>query len=217
MSAWSDRSESIDALAAALVKAVGELTDVPKGRQVNAGPMKYRYADLGDALGMVRPVLARHGVAVLQQVTSESGSVLVWTTLLHSSGQFMTQAPLGMPEGKTPQATGSAITYARRYALLAALGLATDDDDGQSAASAPVVRSNGRSQSERASTTPTERTPAEGRIRAILSDLPPDERAAFREAFVDEWGAPLSELEPSLHPAALEWLEAFTAAPLVVD
>lgn len=217
MSAWHDRSESIDALAAALVKAVGELSDVPKGRQVNAGPMRYRYADLGDALGMVRPVLAKHGIAVLQQVTSEPGTVQVWTTLLHSSGQFLTQAPLGMPEGKTPQATGSAITYARRYALLAALGLATEDDDGQSAASTPVVRSNGRSQPERPSTTPTARTPAEGRIRAILGDLPADERAAFREAFVDEWGAPLSELEPSLHPAALEWLEAMLAAPVVVD
>jgi len=120
-----------------------------------------------------------------------------------------------MPEGKTPQATGSAITYARRYALLAALGLATEDDDGQTAASTPTLRSNGRSQPERASTTPTERTPAEGRIRAILSDLPPDERAAFREAFVDEWGCPLSELEPSLHPGALAWLEDMLQAPVV--
>lgn len=217
MSAWHDRSETIDALAAALVKAVGELSDVPKGRQVNAGPMRYRYADLGDALGMVRPVLARHGIAVLQQVTSEPGTVQVWTTLLHSSGQFLTQAPLGMPEGKTPQATGSAITYARRYALLAALGLATEDDDGQSAASTPVVRSNGRSLPERPSTALTQRTPEEGRIRALLADLPPDERTAFREAFIDEWGCPLSELEPSLHPGALAWLEDMLAAPVVVD
>jgi hypothetical protein len=217
VSAWHDRSETIDALAAALVKAVGELSDVPKGRQVNAGPMRYRYADLGDALGMVRPVLAKHGIAVLQQVTSEPGTVQVWTTLLHSSGQYMTQAPLGMPEGKTPQATGSAITYARRYALLAALGLATEDDDGQSAASTPTLRSNGRSQPDRPSTTPTQRTPEEGRIRVLLGDLPPDERAAFREAFVDEWGCPLSELEPSLHPGALAWLEDMLAAPVVVD
>jgi hypothetical protein len=215
VSAWHDRSETIDALAAALVKAVGELTDVPKGRQVNAGPMRYKYADLGDALGMVRPVLAKHGIAVLQQVTSEPGTVYIWTTLLHESGQYMTQAPLGMNSGKTPQQTGSAISYGRRYALLAALGLATEDDDGQSAASTPVVRSHGRSQPERPSTTPTQRTPEEGRIRALLGDLPADERAAFREAFVDEWGCPLSELEPSLHPGALAWLEAMLAAPVV--
>jgi hypothetical protein len=150
-------------------------------------------------------------------VTGEPGStdVLIFTTILHESGQFITLAPLRMAAGTTPQATGSAITYGRRYALLAALGLAAEDDDGQSAASTPTLRSQSRSQSKRPSTTPTERTPAEGRIRAILSNLLDDERAAFQEAFVDEWGAPLSKLEPSLHLAALEWLEAFTASPKV--
>jgi hypothetical protein len=214
VSAWHDRSETIDALAAALVKAVGELSDVPKGRQVNAGPMKYRYADLGDALGMVRPVLARHGIAVLQQVTSEPGTVQVWTTLLHCSGQFMTQAPLGMPEGKTPQQTGSAITYARRYALLAALGLATEDDDGQTAAQASMGRSVSHQQPERAQAALPQRTPEEGKIRALLADLLPDERFAMREAFVDQWGCPLTALEPSLHPAALAWLEDLLHSPL---
>lgn len=221
MNAWHDRSPSIDVLAAALVQAVGELSDVPKGREANVGQYRYRYADLADLLGMARPVLARHGIAVLQQVTSEPGTVLVWTTFVHTSGQYITQAPFGMADGKTPQATGSAVTYARRYALLAALGLAAEDDDGQHATNAAGSRSEPRSTAGRASGASkppvANRTTQEAEIRRLLGDLPSDERAAFREAFIDEWGVALSELEPSLHPAALVWLEQMLAAPLIEE
>jgi hypothetical protein len=217
VSAWHDRSESIDGIASAMSKALGDMTDVVKTQTANAGQYGYTYATLADVLGMARPVLAKHNLCVTQAAESIAAEVIIYTTVLHSSGQFLSAHPLRLPIGKTPQSVGSAISYGKRYAIMAVLGLATEDDDGQSAASTPVVRSQSRSQPERPSTTPTARTPEEGRIRAILSDLPPDERAAFREAFVDEWGAPLSELEPSLHPAALAWLEAFTAAPLVVD
>jgi hypothetical protein len=217
VSAWHDTSDSLDKICPALVAALGKLTDIPKGRIADTGKYRYSFADLSDLLGMARPILTAHGLAVLQPVTGEPGStdVLIFTTILHESGQFITLAPLRMAAGTTPQATGSAITYGRRYALLAALGLAAEDDDGQSAASTPTLRSKGRLQPERPSTTATQRTPEEARIRALLADLAPDERAAFREAFVDEWGCPLSELEPSLHPAALAWLEDMLAAPVV--
>ncbi len=215
MSAWHDRSESIDGIASAMSKALGDMTDVVKTQTANAGQYGYTYATLADVLGMARPVLAKHGLCVTQAAESTAVEVVIYTTVLHSSGQFLSAHPLRLPIGKTPQSVGSAISYGKRYAIMAVLGLATDDDDGQSAASASLGRSQSRSQPERASTAPVYRTPEEGRIRVLLGDLAPDERAAMREAFVDEWGAPLSELEPSLHPAALEWLEAMLAAPVV--
>jgi len=52
---------------------------------------------------------------------------------MHTSGEFLTHKPTRLPVGMDAQKTGSAITYARRYSLMAALGLATEDDDGASA------------------------------------------------------------------------------------
>jgi hypothetical protein len=201
VSAWHDKSESLDKLSAALVGALGKLSDVPKGRTADTGKYRYTYADLGDLLGMARPILAGHGLAVLQPVTVEpdSSDVLVYTTLLHESGQWLTLAPLRMAAGTTQQATGSAITYGRRYALLAALGLAAEDDDGQQA-----------SQLRRPTTTlPTPaqppRTEEEAEVRRLVAALSKPQREMIGAAFVEEFGEPLRQLPTSLHAAALEW------------
>lgn len=201
MNAWHDTSDSLDKIAPALVIALGKLTDVPKGRTADTGKYRYTFADLSDLLGMARPILSAHGLAVLQPVTVEQGStdVLVWTTLLHTSGQFITLAPLRMAAGTTPQATGSAITYGRRYALLAALGLAAEDDDGQQASqprrAAPPPRP----------TTQPPRTDDEAEVRRLVAQLSKPQRDMIGAAFVEEFGEPLRELPTSLHPAALEW------------
>lgn len=133
MSAFADRSETIGELAKALTAALGELEDVVKTQTAKAGTFSYKYATLADALGMARPILAKHGVAVMQTAETDENVVSVWTTLMHSSGEFLTHQPTRLPSGADAQKTGSAITYARRYSLMAALGLATEDDDGASA------------------------------------------------------------------------------------
>ena len=120
-------------LYAALVAAMGELSDVPKGQTATAGTYSYQYADLATVLTYVRPILAKHGLAVTQPVTALDGSVVVETVILHTSGESLAFGKLSMPRGQTPQQTGSAITYARRYSLLSTLGLATADDDGAAA------------------------------------------------------------------------------------
>jgi hypothetical protein len=135
--AWSDRSASIEDLSAALVKALGEMRDITKGQKANAGTYSYTYADLAAVLEVARPALAKHGCAVTQTAETSRDSVTVWTTVLHTSGQFVTSKPVRFPPGATPQQTGSAVTYARRYGLMAMLGLAAEDDDGQQAAAAP--------------------------------------------------------------------------------
>lgn len=133
-------SESIAQLANALVAANADLTDVQKKGSASiptksGGTYSYAYATLPDILQSVRPVLAKHGLAVLQNATiGHDGNLYVSTMLIHHSGEYLALEPLPMPLGHTAQETGSAITYGRRYHLLAALGLAADDDDDGSTA-----------------------------------------------------------------------------------
>jgi len=127
---------------AALVAALNELPRIAKGNTAkvpmkSGGTYSYTYADLGDVIDSVRPVLYKHGLAVMQDVTGEGRSVFVQTIILHTSGDVLRFGPISLPAGDTPQTMGSAVTYCRRYALLAALGIATEDDDGQAAKPAP--------------------------------------------------------------------------------
>lgn len=207
MSAFADRSDEIDLLAAALVAASAEMTDIPKNRQADTGKYGYKYADLGDALEIARPVLSRHGLAVTQAAEVAEGEAVVWTTLLHASGQFITAAPTRLAAGLTAQSAGSAITYARRYALLAVLGLATDDDDGASAgvrqSPAPARQSAPRA---RQSATPNVRSSAEAQIRAIVAAIPQPIVAVFRGRFEEEFGCRLTDLPAERHDEALRWV-----------
>lgn len=121
----------------ALVAAVGELTNPPKKSKANLGHGKpYEYADLALILNHVRPILHKHGFALMQDVTQDDGRLSVTTVLHHTSGESLRFGPLAGPGGSKWQDLGSAITYARRYALCAALGIAGDEDDD--GASAPV-------------------------------------------------------------------------------
>lgn len=131
-------------IAAAFVAAQAEMPEITKGRKANVGNYSYTYADLGDVINTVRPTLIKHGLAVAQDVSRHERMIEVFTLLVHKSGESVSFGPMGFESGSTPQASGSAVTYARRYSLLAALGLATEDDDGQSAAKDKQAR-QGRS------------------------------------------------------------------------
>lgn len=105
----------------------------------------YRYADLTEIVRIVRPILNRHGIALSwdSAAVSNSGTVSVGVSLYHSEGGVLRFMPISVPydSGKgrnTAQAVGSALTYAKRYAISAALGLSTDEDDDGNAAGAPL-------------------------------------------------------------------------------
>lgn len=117
-------------LAQALAAANTELTNPHKDAKADTGTYGYSYATLDSVTALVRPVLARHGISVLQdpKITDE-GRLAVTTTLLHTSGETMVFGPLVGPLGSSWQQVGGAISYARRYQLLACLGLAAGDDD----------------------------------------------------------------------------------------
>lgn len=122
----------ITKLAPALVAAIGELENPRKDKRGNYGS----YADLAAILELVRPVLARHKLALLQPTHRMADAVGVSTRILHESGEWLESEVLWLPAGANAQTAGSAITYARRYSLTALLGIAGDDDDDDGRASA---------------------------------------------------------------------------------
>jgi hypothetical protein len=202
---WADSSDQIDALAASLVKALGEMHDLPKTQTANVGKFNYSYATLADALQLARPIFAKHDLALTQTVATLNNEIAVYTTVIHSSGQFVTPFPLTMPVGKTAQETGSAATYGRRYSLMAVLGLATEDDDGASAG--PRVRRETTRTPSKPREEPEGRTQSETEIRRMLGALSKDEVDTFRADFVGEFGVALKDLEPTLHEAAHAWVQ----------
>lgn len=116
-------------LYAAFATAQAQFINPPKTKTAKVGSYSYTYADLPEILDAVRPVLAEHGLAVLQSVASMDGMVGVKTILVHRSGESTESAVLWLPAGDTPQQAGSAVTYARRYSLCGFLGIAADEDD----------------------------------------------------------------------------------------
>ncbi len=128
------RSADIKELAIALTKAQAQIKSVSKDAfNPHFGS---KYADLSSVLEAIKEPFAANGLCLTQHPTSRNGEVVVTSILLHISGQFLESDLPMIPDKKTPQGFGSAITYARRYAAMAIAGLAPDDDDGN-AASAP--------------------------------------------------------------------------------
>lgn len=125
-----ERSESIKAIAPAFAAFQKEVENPPLNA---ANPFfKSNYADLPSILKSNRPLLASHGLAVHQDVTAEG----IYTLLMHDSGEWILAGPLPLVVDKSSmQAEGSAITYGRRYALCAVLGIAGEgeDDDANTA------------------------------------------------------------------------------------
>jgi hypothetical protein len=128
---FSTMSPSIGALAAALAKAQGELRHAQKDRE---NPhFKSRYADLASVIDAVREPLSKNGLSYTQLPSSSPDGVVLTTILLHTSGEWVT-SHLTVPLTKRDaQGVGSALTYARRYALASMVGIAQEDDDGNAA------------------------------------------------------------------------------------
>jgi hypothetical protein len=132
-------SESIAKIADALAKAQIEMGRVVKDKTAKVqtkagGSYSFDYADLASVLDVVKPALAKHGIAVVQAAALEGDKVNVETRLLHSSGEWIESALAVKPEDTAPQKIGSAITYARRYALSCMVGVASEEDDDGNAA-----------------------------------------------------------------------------------
>src|SRR5699024_6219209 len=128
-----NKSESIKNLAIALSKFQGEVEN-PTNTAENPF-FKSKYAPLEEVLNTVRPILSKHGLSIVQAPSTEENNITISTTLVHESGEYMEFPKLSLKMDKvTAQGAGSAITYARRYAISAILGISSeDDDDGNNA------------------------------------------------------------------------------------
>ena len=134
------QSENIAKLATALSIVQGKLTHAKKD---SANPFfKSKYADLESVWDACRELLANNGLAVAQfpgTYCELDHSMSLTTLLTHSSGEWISQemsVPVTKPDA---QGAGSCLTYMRRYALAAVVGVVQADDDGN-AASKPVVK-----------------------------------------------------------------------------
>lgn len=122
--------------AAAFVAMQSEMRSPPFDRTNPA--FKSGYASLASVMETVRPILHRHGFAVLQEVGERQGRLTLTTTLLHTSGESVAHR-CAHKSSDNIQQVGSAISYLRRYALMAMLGIVGEvDDDGESAESKPA-------------------------------------------------------------------------------
>lgn len=123
-----NKSDSIKNIAEALCKFQSEIESISKDAE---NPFfKSSYASLPAIIEATREPLAKHGLSYAQ---FPSGDSELDTILMHTSGEWISASFAMKPVDQKPQSVGSAITYARRYALCAILGLQVDDDDGNEA------------------------------------------------------------------------------------
>jgi len=152
-----------------------------------------KYADLAHVVEAVVPALNENGIAVIQSPSYDGELVRVTTTLLHESGASVTGV-LGLKPSKAdPQGVGSAITYGRRYSLLAMTGAAPGDDDGNAASQPSNDRSGPTVSQDQADT-------LQALAEEVGADLP---------KFLKYFGAPtLKDIPANKYGAAVAALEA---------
>ena len=137
-----NKSDSIAGLAKAMAKAQATLEGASKDR---TNPhFKAAYATLSSVVDAVKSATANTGLSYTQVIHDKESAACVETIIMHESGEFLCCGPMSVPVSKhDAQGFGSALTYARRYSLSAAFGVAPEDDDGNAAAKTAPEKKNG--------------------------------------------------------------------------
>lgn len=194
-------------VAQALVAAQADFPQLERSKTVTVRGMNrktgreyeytFAYAPFDAIIAAVRPVLAQHKLAISQALSHLDGQLALRTVILHESGERIEDVcPIPVGPDATSQEVGSAITYLRRYALCAILGLvAEDDDDGNAASGNRIVSARRRGAGE----------PADGEG----SDAPPEGRAPSPSpAFQAPRGTASDKQKGMLRALARELVEA---------
>lgn len=197
---WQERSENVADLYAAMGKAFGQLKNAPRTcfsnwakKDRKTGELLPDYADLATVFDTIRSVYGANGLSIRQTFSPyrDDGTIMLVTTIGHSSGQFE-RSYLPMKGNVPPQELAKVVTYLKRVAICAAVGIAADDDDdGESAnRSTAVATAND-----------------EARIEKALSDkIRSAKDATGRKAEIDRAARGVSE--GMLPSAALDRLKA---------
>src|SRR3984885_12640663 len=140
-------SETIGAIAAAMAKAQGELSNPERSLSATIrspfpreADRTFRYASLASGLEIVRKCLGQHEIATVQTTAIDQGTgqIQLTTLLAHASGEWISSDWPVCASNETPHRMGAALTYARRYVLFALVGIAGEDDlDAPETLSAP--------------------------------------------------------------------------------
>lgn len=173
-------------LSAALVKALAEIEGAAKDK-VNPH-FKSKYADIGSVIDAIKPVLAKHELGFTQHPQPSENGIIIETMLHHSSGQSLSLGTLYVPANKQdPQAFGSALTYARRYALMTAFGVPAEDDDGNAAARSTPANNGHQARQAEARDAPFPQGPAKNKteLKAMGRDLWADVLACEDKSALD--------------------------------
>jgi hypothetical protein len=224
-------SDRIGALAAALAKAQAEIANPEKSLTATIvspfpreGSRTFRYAPLSSGLDLVRKCLGQHQIATVQTtaIDGDSGLIRLTTTLVHASGEWVSSDWPVCPVSETaaPHRLGTALTYARRYALFTLVGIAGEDDlDAPDLSAAglpseahktPLRPSNGRARAERskpASLPPPASENLRNQLIAQLEELVDPEALAA-------WAHRALPLKNQLATTDAQMLEAAFAARL---
>lgn len=176
-----------ETLHSAMASAFGELEAATKS--ANNPHFKSKYADIGAVIDAIKPALIKHGLFFTQHPQPSEEGVTVETFLHHASGESLSLGSLYVPANKRDaQGFGSALTYARRYALVTAFGVPTEDDDGNAA------RNGGGQSNDARSAAPDPYTFPPGPAKGI-TEMKAMARALWREI---EGCGDQSELNPLL-------------------
>lgn len=171
-----NQSNAIGALAAALSKVQGAMVGAVKD---SSNPFyKSRYADLASVWDACRVQLAANNLCVIQTTAEAADGAVLITTLAHSSGEWIRSVLPIKVKDNSPQAQGSGLTYARRYALAAIIGVSQIDDDAEAA--------QGRTTPKKVSTDLLEQINSCKTVDSLTSlykAISTDERAAATSAF----------------------------------
>jgi len=199
-------------LAAALAKCQGALSSVGKDREVK-GTYSFKYATLSAIWDVVRKPLAENGLSVIQLPSIGERKVFVETRLQHASGGWVSSL-IEMPVAQqTPQGIGSALSYARRYALSAMLGVVSDDDDDDglaAAASTNTVERRQPSPTPRAQVTqyskPNQSPAPQAQAKAAVDDGPPPPPPAAGPTLADKCAEHAEKIKAATDIRALQQL-----------
>ena len=181
-----ETSAKLDQLAPALAKAQAVMATAKKD---STNPhFGNKYADLASVWDACREPLTANGLSIVQAPCNTSpDTVSIRTILLHSSGQFISSTITLRPSKADPQGAGSAITYARRYALSAMVGVSPDDDDGNAASGRETKKPDVPKPNVRPSTPPAGPADVNGRIEVEIKGVLYHTKGIQADGLVELW------------------------------
>jgi hypothetical protein len=182
-------SETIGAIAAALAKAQAQLVNPEKSLvgiirsdQGNGAERSFRYTPLSSGLDIVRKSLSQHEIATVQTtgIDESAGIVRLSTVLAHASGEWIASdwPVCAISETAAPQRMGTALTYARRYALFTLVGIAGEDDSMRQ--TSPALRQRRRKRSRPAATAVRKSVPLDDQFERATGPVLSRNGSSFR-------------------------------------